>query len=687
MSNEIANLGMLKSFADGFLDIVSFYMAAWAPYHTAFRSAAAGFIIPAGMAWTAVLTLKFPKDKTVAAVGGLAMMSFLVFLLSPRSDTGALFGGASVPSNIKYSTGAYWSYTLPATVYNLFDSALQSVEREGMGKNAALRIAYDANTKGVAEKWDKSPLKIAYIDYVSKCTNATMNEAGNETSVRALGHVGLHSGSGIGYTDDDKNTITAAIKHYTEYGELDTTRNDGWLGALVGYNPFALAEAHVGGVVSAVNGSFKSKTLAEQINKGIELLAKIPEESNPFNNITSTAPSGYQIPTANFWKAKWGLETDDGPQFIDAITYGDGIFRNPDIVEGSNGSANPNTALYPENCVEAYKMVDLGVAEYRKALAAHPKFKGATADYVSHATTTELAGIQKLNRARAEADAESDDPTRLNAYAVNAPPRGLFGRINDAAAGIYAKVQDVGATISEWLLQVKMPFFISTISMMCAGLITAFPIFAIISLFLGPKILISYIKLIVFCFLVILLNQTFLSMGANLIAVTNLMESVYNIGNIAKNNQGLEFSAATSKVVIFTSLMAIEVIVAKMLIWDDVKGLTSFNPGEGGSAALKMGGAALRTAAAVAAAPVGIKTKLAGMAAKSSQAAFYSAATNHIQKGGSVNIQLREMGSAASRAGQGGNGGSASSASPSSPGVQNRNQPQSPSGGSTPLVP
>ncbi|WP_213664224.1 hypothetical protein [Stutzerimonas stutzeri] len=659
MEESIANVGMLKSLADSFIDVVTFYMATWAPYHTAMRSAAAAILIPAGLVWTAINILKIPENKGVSAVGSTILLSALVLLLSPTDKIGKLFPGSTPASaGVQYAEGAYWSFTIPKEIYKVFNSALRSVDVNDSGKNSALRIAYDMNTSKVASKWNDTPLQALYTDYVSKCTAATMANANTDDSIRALGHVGLHSGSGIGYTQADRDAIASALAKYSDVEKNFYGEDVGTLTSLMGYTPFGILYKKGASLSEAVSSALKSNEIESLESEGKEILSKIPEDSNPYNNVAMTAPSGFRVPTADFWRKKWGLNSS-GTDYFDGSTFDSGKFQNPEVVSSGNDERAQNAGFYPENCVEAYEMANLAVAEYRKALGDLPEFKGAPADYTAVATNSELAEIQKYNRLRASAMTSDRDAVRLNSAALNTSTN-AEKKANDIAAELYAKTQSIGAKISEWLLQVKMPFFISTLSMMCAGLITAFPLLIIVSVFMGHKILISFAKLIVFCFLVIFINQVFLSLGANLIAVTKQMELVYAIGNIARDNQGLEMSAATAEVTIFTSLMAIEMIIAKMLIWDDVKSLSGFNPGAAGNAAFATGSAALKMVGGLAAAPLAMKARAASAAASSSSNKLNKMLIQRIASGSvNVNGAVRGMANRQERQKQGTNNSSA----------------------------
>jgi hypothetical protein len=675
MEESIANVGMLKSLADSLIDVVTFYMATWAPYHTAFRAAAAGILIPAGMVWTAINTLKIPEGKGVTAFGSLLLLSALVLLLSPTDKLGKLFPGAGTAPGIQYAEGAYWSFTIPKEVYGVFNSALKSVEKYNSGKDAALRIAYDMNTSKVASKWDNTPLQTLYTDYVSKCTVATMANANTEDNIRALGHVGLHSGSGIGYTSADRDAIVGALSKYKEVEENFYGENVGTFTSLLGYTPMGILYKKGSALSEAASTALKSNEIEGLESEGKNILSKIPEDSNPFNNIATTAPSGYRVPTADYWRKKWALPTQGGADYFDGSSVDEGKFKNPEIVSSGTDERVQNPGFYPENCVEAYEMADLAVAEYRKALADLPEFKGAPADYTAVATNAEMAEIQKYNRLRANAMTSNREEVRLNSAAIRSPTN-AEQKANDIALELYAKTQSMGAKISEWFLQVKMPFFISTLSMMCAGLLTAFPLVIIISVFMGHKILVSFAKMIVFCFLVILINQTFLSIGATLIAITKQMDLVYAIGNIARDNQGLEMSAATAEVAIFSAIFGIELIIGKMLIWDDVKGLSGFNPGAAGNAAFATGSAALKIAGSLAAAPLALKARAASAAASASSNKLNKMLIQRIaSNGANVSSAVRGMANRQERQSQGGPQGGG-------PGQKNQNNnPQGPTSG------
>lgn len=627
MSTPIAQYGALKSLAGSFLETVSYYLITFLPYHTAFKAAAAGILIPVGILWIAVQTFKLPANKGASALGGLLLLMFCVFLLGPKTDPSKMFNGSTPPANTSVAMGSYWSFVLPAEIYTVFKRALTSVDAGSAAKDSALELAYDVNTKKVATKWDGSGLQDAYIQYVTQCTAAVKREVNSDADISSLGHVGLLGGSGIGYTARDHWSILAALDQFNSTSSGMVTKDTPAIVKASLDVPIVGFFVETGlSLQDAARAAWNADDIEEGIAAGKEILRKIPEDGNPFKDVAGSFPSGFRIETKDAWMRKYKIPgaPDGTPDLYDGSTVGGGEFKNPAVVTSGSSTKTQNPAFYPENCLEAFEMVNLGVAAYREAILESPEYKGKTKTYASVAPLHELAALMETHRQKAEAALSRKDYVTANSAPLSRQDD-IASRINSEAIALFGMTQSVGAAISEWMLQVKMPFFVSTISMMCAGLITAFPLFIIISVFLGPKILISHIKLVIFCFLVILLNETFLSMGANLIATSNQLDLVYRIGNIARNNNALELSSATAEVVIFTSLMAIEVIIAKMLIWDDVKGMTSFNPGEGGAAATQLGMRAFQTAASIAAFPLTVKSKLASAAAtKASTAASKS---------------------------------------------------------------
>ena len=113
-------------------------------------------------------------------------------------------------------------------------------------------------------------------------------------------------------------------------------------------------------------------------------------------------------------------------------------------------------------------------------------------------------------------------------------------------------------------------------------------------------------------------------------------------------------------------------IIGKMLIWDDVKGLSGFNPGAAGNAAFATGSAALKIAGSIAAAPLALKARAASAAASASSTKLNKMLIQRIASN-AVNVSgaVRGMASRQERQSQG---------SPQGGGAAQQNQSSTPPG-------
>jgi hypothetical protein len=182
---------------------------------------------------------------------------------------------------------------------------------------------------------------------------------------------------------------------------------------------------------------------------------------------------------------------------------------------------------------------------------------------------------------------------------------------------------------------------ILTVAMMAAALLVAFPLFCVMAVFMGPSILWTYLKLLSLCFLVGFLNDLFLGMAANIISANSISiasDAGYLPGAGSLAN---DMAASGSKAVIFSALTVIELVFAKLLLWDDVKAIGSFNPGSIGvdaaSSGLKtIGSAAMAVAtmgrSAAAGAAAGTAAGSSAMKAGTTALSQFSKSTTHVSQ-------------------------------------------------------
>lgn len=188
--------------------------------------------------------------------------------------------------------------------------------------------------------------------------------------------------------------------------------------------------------------------------------------------------------------------------------------------------------------------------------------------------------------------------------------------ISDAADSIMTKIQDVGKAFKEWMLTFKVPAMINGCAMLAGMMVVLFPVICVFAVFVNPSILISFVKILCFSFVIPFVNNLCLTMAATLLAMNGELMTGLTSGNIYENYP-LLISAGTAQYIIFMALTAVEIVIAKMLIWDDVKGLSGFNPAGAATGMAATGGAVIGAAVKLAGAAVsllGAPGKIASLA-------------------------------------------------------------------------
>ncbi|MDF5940506.1 hypothetical protein P4198_01250 [Pseudomonas aeruginosa] len=107
----------------------------------------------------------------------------------------------------------------------------------------------------------------------------------------------------------------------------------------------------------------------------------------------------------------------------------------------------------------------------------------------------------------------------------------------------------------------------------------------------------------------------------------------YNMGNYAQNST-LLISAGTGQYIIFVALTVIEIIFAKLLLWDDVKSLGGFNPAGATTGLAATGMAVVGAAIRLAGAATGIAGTAGALASGGASAAGAPSGGNPTPGGG-----------------------------------------------------
>jgi hypothetical protein len=349
----------------------------------------------------------------------------------------------------------------------------------------------------------------------------------------------------------------------------------------------------MGGTSGLISGVSNPITLSQDQAEGEAALKAIPDANNPFNG----KADGYLIPSKAYWDKKNNLPSS-GSEFMDARSdlggqyLQSGVLEDKPLIGESEGAGSEVRKFYPKNCYEAYKLSSEAIKAWRDSNAGNPAVKDSP---VAAAFMANTAGQRMSERANEELKAQ------IKAAGGTAPQNGFGDDFNSVADATYQAGNEVFAEIAQWMLRYKVPMTILTVAMMAAALLVAFPLFCVMAVFMGPGILWTYLKLLSLCFMVGFLNDLFLGMAANVISANSLSLAsdagyIPGAGSLAN-----DMAASGSKAVIFSALTVLEIIFAKLLLWDDVKAIGSFNPGSIGvdaasSGLAKVGSAALAVA-------------------------------------------------------------------------------------------
>jgi len=586
---EISNYGYLQIVNSNFGDLVSHYINMWQAYNQSFTQIAMFLCLWGGLAWVSVLTLKAPVDRLKTASSAAGVVLLVGMLLQPGNYNVGPAGGS-----VGLSAGAGWSLRIIGNIYQLFKSALDSVNKD-TAMDMAFENAYHVTDEGTLSKFNKSPVREMYEDYINKCQPALTATAGTQPDTRALGkYVGLFGSSGI-------NPVEVTQMSEQTYQDImnGTKTNSQALQLYFGLNlwkGFQIAKSNA--------------DVADNVDKARAMLGAIPEDANPFKG----AKKYYLMPSEEYWvRQNFPKKATEGKPEFDKYTSGKNgdMYKNPELADNSTVSTEQELRFYPKNCLQMYGMVHQAVANWTNAIAKEvPNAKQSA--YMRDGLEAQDMMIKNIQM-QAEAKEKGDNlPIPLfGGDSVGWTPK-------DTANAIMTKIQEVGKVFREWMLTFKIPTMINGCAMLVGILVVLFPVICVFGVFVNPSILISYVKLICFGFMVPLINNLCLTMAATLLAMNGELMTGLTAGNFGENNT-LLISASNAQYIIFMALTAVEIVIAKMLIWDDVKGLSGFNPAGAATGMAATGAAVVGTAIKIGTMAMGLMKgpgKILGHAAK-----------------------------------------------------------------------
>lgn len=568
--SDIANYDYLQFINSNFADLVSHYINMWQAYHQSFTQAAMNLCLWGGLAWVSLLTLKAPADRLKTAVSAFGVVMLVAMLLQPGSYKVGPAGGS-----VGLAAGAGWSLQIIGNIYQLFKSALDSVNKEA-ALDLAFDSAYHVTDEGTIQKFANSPVKEMYQDYIDMCQGAVKSISGSTPDTRAAGRaVGLFGSTGV-------NQVESQALSKEAYDNLKNGKkvSSGQINYVAGFG-----EPNFSEIVSDMN-------VAADVDKGRDMLAKIPEDANPFRG----ANKSYVMPSKEYWvKQYFPKKANEGVDEYEKVVDGsdNSMYSNPAYTDVSTTPPDLQARFYPKDCLQMYGMVSKAVSNWTKAIQQEVPM----ANQSSYFRDGREAQEQMVN------DIQNMVEQKEKYAGTNLPVMGSMKMarqdfdwgIGNAATAIMTKIQDIGMKFKEWMLTFKIPTMINGCAMLAAILMVLFPIICVFAVFVNPSILISYVKMLCFAFMVPFINNMVLTMAATLLAMNNELMAGLNAGN-GGQNYTLLISAGSAQYIIFMALTAVEIIIAKMLIWDDVKGLSGFNPAGAATGMAATGGAVVGAA-------------------------------------------------------------------------------------------
>lgn len=595
-STDIANYDYLQIVNSNFGDLVSHYINMWQAYNQSFTMAAMNLCLWGGLAWVSVLTLKAPADKLKTAASAIGVVLLVAMLLQPGNYKIGPAGGS-----VGLSAGAGWSVSIIGNIYQLFKSALDSVNKE-TAMSLAFENAYHVTNEGTLKKFANSPVKEMYQDYIDKCQGALSATAGSTPDTRLVGQsVGLYGSTMI-------NPVEVSQLSKEQYEEMEAGNKVG-----------SASPMNVLGLGLSINSwrrYFADSEVAEKVDAGRAALLNIPEDQNPFRG-NNVKPGGYLLPSKEYWVRQYfPSKANNGASEFDKTTDNadSSMYSNPQLNEGSSVASGQEVRFYPKNCLQMYGMVTKAVQNWTDAIREEVPM-AQRSSYMRDQTEAQTLMIKNINNMIEQRDKFSDSSLpiigseRRNGQDMN------WG-ISDAADSIMTKIQDVGKAFKEWMLTFKVPAMINGCAMLAGMMVVLFPVICVFAVFVNPSILISYVKILSFAFMIPFVNNLCLTMAATLLAMNGELMTGLTSGNIYENYP-LLISAGTAQYIIFMALTAVEIVIAKMLIWDDVKGLSGFNPAGAATGMAATGGAVIGAAVKLAGAAVsllGAPAKVASLA-------------------------------------------------------------------------
>lgn len=600
MDSDFVEWMYLKEIVGNFDQLITYYFGAMAHFAPWFRQAAVGILYSLGMAWAAFCFLKAPVDRLKAGLGVFGMVLLSGFLVSPTTNTRNLGGN----NGVELSVGGYYSFLLAGSISQVFTDVVAaswsgSVRQavKGSAGMDAVAIAFNDKSQQFADEYLKSEGKDAYLDYMQQCGTQALTAAITPKQKSLLKNIGITANT-LGMAPETATTVNQYIENTangnTDYGVGVTLSADGGTYLLEA----AAAEA---------------KSMEANRREAETMLKELASRNNKIDGT-----KGYRIPTTEFYKTALGdtPATSTSDSNFKKVSQSDSDYAAmlPNGAQSTTPGAEEDYVFYPKNCYDMYLVARETMSNFRKGVQG---VKG----YENLDLTGQVTSLSAANKVRRGLN----DLINKQIAEAGGDQKVAASLVETASDNAKALFDEIGNEFNKFMLEFKIPFMISSMALLVAILLITFPIFAVISIVFGPKVLISYFKFMALPFLVVFVNNLLLSISADLISFNKGVQAYGDTFHPGGVDLPASLSQMNTESIIYGVICICELAIAKFILWDDVKAVTSFNMSAAATAATERGASLLSTVASLIAMPITRGAKIAS----STKAAQAQSVTNN----------------------------------------------------------
>lgn len=574
-------LGWVYIFAivDSFDDLILYFYTILHHHAPWLRQSAFALIFSIGLFLIGMNLVRAPFDrfKTVAITSGMVLLAGSLNM--PTTNTKAFNG----MEGKELTVGGYWSYLIGNSLSGVFRSSIDPIwdnylgesldGRAGLVSNSA-DIAWSNKAKEYADSHMKGIGKEAYVDYMIQCARPMDAQITNNKQRHLMRYVGAGSHM-LGMTQEDGNLLA----------QVDAVVKDETASALD-----RAGAAYVNSLQAQQAGQ-----LAKQFDRDRAAAMKLLEETFADSKNPIKGDVGYRIPSEALYaqEIKNDVPKPTDQSYEQASQLGTDFAA---MLPPGSASVDPGSEqdymFYPKTCLDLYKVANKTMENFRSSIKNLPEYKK-----MAHAGAFQSVSAAREVR-KAMTDIVNDRLARNNIDTkVNAS---LFDDVTDMSA-------DTFIGISNWINKIaisyKIPALVTAMALLVVILMITFPVFAVLSVVFGPRLLLSYAKFMAVPFLVIFINQFFILISTQIIAFNSMQESLANTFTPGSNVNASALSGQNIKAIVFSLLTVAELAIIKFLLFDDFRSVMSSNPSQAISNAVRTGASAAISAASVAALP------------------------------------------------------------------------------------